>query len=53
MSLIGLQCNVRRLIEYPSIWGFVRDLYQTPGVGETINKEHITKHYMVRQQCDC
>ncbi|WP_405243258.1 glutathione S-transferase family protein [Lentisalinibacter salinarum] len=39
------KCNVRRLSEYPNLWGFTRDLYQHPKVRETVNFEHIKKHY--------
>jgi len=39
------KCNVRRLAEYPNLWGFTRDLYQHPKVRETVNFEHIKKHY--------
>jgi glutathionyl-hydroquinone reductase len=37
--------NLRRIQDYPNLWGFVRDVYQTPGVGETCNFEHIKVHY--------
>lgn len=39
------KCNIRRLIDYPKLWGFVCDLYQVPGVAETVNLDHIKKHY--------
>ncbi len=39
------KCNRRRLVDYPSLWGYTRELYQHPGVAETVNFEHITKHY--------
>lgn len=39
------KCNRKRIVDYPNLWGFVRDLYQTPGVAETCNFEHIRKHY--------
>jgi putative glutathione S-transferase len=39
------KCNVRRLTEYPNLWGFTRDLYQHPKIRETVNFEHIKKHY--------
>lgn len=39
------KCNKKRLIDYPSLWAFTRDLYQWPGVAETVNFEHIRKHY--------
>ncbi|XP_069139308.1 glutathionyl-hydroquinone reductase YqjG-like [Argopecten irradians] len=40
------KCNKKRIVDYPNIWGYLRDLYQIPGVADTVNFEHITKHYM-------
>ncbi len=37
--------NLRRIIDYPNTWGFTRDIYQLPGVAETVNMEHIKSHY--------
>jgi glutathionyl-hydroquinone reductase len=39
------KCNLRRVVDYPNLWGYLRDLYQYPGVAETVNMEHIKKHY--------
>jgi glutathionyl-hydroquinone reductase len=39
------KCNLRRLRDYPALYGFVRDIYQTPGVAEVCNFEHIKHHY--------
>ncbi len=39
------KCNRRRIVDYPNLWGFVRDVYQTPGVAETCRLDHITEHY--------
>lgn len=39
------KCNLRRLRDYPSLWGFVRDVYQLPGVRETVDLRHIKEHY--------
>ena len=39
------KCNIRRLKDYPNLSDYVRDLYQVPGVAETVNIEHIKKHY--------
>jgi putative glutathione S-transferase len=39
------KCNLRRIVDYPNLWGYLRDLYQYPGVAETVNMEHIKKHY--------
>ena len=39
------KCNRKRIIDYPNIWGFTRELYQWPGVKETVNMDHIVRHY--------
>lgn len=39
------KCNRKRLIDYPNLWGYTRDLYQQPGVAETVNMDHIKTHY--------
>ncbi|PAO84581.1 glutathione-dependent reductase [Brucella melitensis] len=39
------KCNLRRLADYPNLWNYTRDLYQTPGVAETVNMEHIKGRY--------
>jgi putative glutathione S-transferase len=39
------KCNRQRLVDYPNLWGYTRDLYQTPGVAETVNLDHIKRHY--------
>ena len=39
------KCNLRRLVDYPNLWGFTRELYQWPGVAPTINMGHIKEHY--------
>jgi putative glutathione S-transferase len=39
------KCNIRRIVDYPNLWGFVRDIYQTPGVSETCVLAHIKQHY--------
>lgn len=39
------KCNLKRLVDYPNLWAYTRDLYQQPGVAETINMEHIKGHY--------
>ncbi len=39
------KCNRARIVDYPNIWGYVRELYQWPGVAETVNFDHITRHY--------
>ena len=39
------KCNLRRIVDYPNLWGYLRDLYGQPGVAETVNMEHIKSHY--------
>lgn len=39
------KCNIRRLVDYPNLWGFTRDVYQTPRVAETTDFDHIKRHY--------
>jgi len=39
------KCNIRRILDYPNLSGYLRDLYQTPGVKETVNFDHIKRHY--------
>jgi len=39
------KCNLRRIVDYPNTWGFTRDIYQMPGVAETVNMVHIKDHY--------
>ncbi len=41
------QCNKKRIVDYPNIWGYLRELYQTPGFGETTNFHHIEEGYQV------
>jgi putative glutathione S-transferase len=39
------KCNVRRIIDYPNLWAYTRELYQWPKVAKTVNFEHIKNHY--------
>lgn len=39
------KCNLRRIADYPNLSNYLRDLYQTPGFGETVNLDHIKRHY--------
>ncbi|HEX5176347.1 MAG TPA: glutathione S-transferase family protein [Chthoniobacteraceae bacterium] len=41
------KCNVRRIIDYPNLSGYLRDLYQVRGVRETVNIDHIKRHYYI------
>lgn len=37
--------NKKRLMDYPNLWGYTRELYQVPGIAETVNMDHIKYHY--------
>jgi len=39
------KCNLQRLVDYPSLWAFTRDLYQQPKIKRTVNFDHIKRHY--------
>lgn len=41
------KCNRQKLTELPALWGYARDLFQTPGFGETIDFDQIKTHYYV------
>lgn len=42
---LHFKCNRKRVIDYPSLWAYTRELYQVAGVAETVNFEHIVRHY--------
>ncbi len=39
------KCNRRRIVDYPHLWGYTRELYQWPGVADTVHMDHIVRHY--------
>ena len=39
------KCNIRRIIDYPNLQGYLMDLYQQPGIIDTVNFNHIKRHY--------
>lgn len=39
------KCNGRRVVDYPNLWGYTRDLYQHPGIADTVRLDHIKRHY--------
>jgi len=41
------KCNIRRIADYPNLYGYLRDLYQHDGIAETVNFDHIKRHYYV------
>jgi putative glutathione S-transferase len=42
---LHFKCNLRRIVDYPNLWGYVRDLYQFRNVAATVNFDHIKRHY--------
>eukprot|EP00470_Lotharella_oceanica_P015796 CAMPEP_0170179618 /NCGR_PEP_ID=MMETSP0040_2-20121228/18579_1 /TAXON_ID=641309 /ORGANISM="Lotharella oceanica, Strain CCMP622" /LENGTH=366 /DNA_ID=CAMNT_0010423835 /DNA_START=51 /DNA_END=1151 /DNA_ORIENTATION=+ len=42
---VYFKCNKKLISQYPNLLNYCRDLYQTPGIGESINMDHIKKHY--------
>ena len=42
---LHFKCNRRRIIDYPHLWAYTKGLYQWPGVAETVNMDHIVRHY--------
>ena len=42
---IHFKCSVRRILDYPNLQGYLMDLYQQPGISETVNFDHIKRHY--------
>ncbi len=43
------KCNLRRIIDYPNLYGYLRDLYQIDGIAETVNFDDIKRHYYITQ----
>jgi putative glutathione S-transferase len=39
------KCNIRRIVDYPNLWSYTRDLYQAPGIRATVDFSHIKGHY--------
>ena len=39
------KCNLRRVVDYPNLWSYTRELYQWPGVAATVDLRHIKEHY--------
>src|SRR5580704_3671358 len=44
------KCNLRRVADYPNLWNYTRDLYQVPGIAETVSIDHIKRHYYGSQR---
>jgi putative glutathione S-transferase len=39
------KCNLRRLVDYPRLWRYTREIYNLPGIAATVNMQHIKGHY--------
>ena len=44
------KCNLRRIADYPSLQPYLRDLFQTPGIAETVDWDHIKRHYYMTHE---
>jgi glutathionyl-hydroquinone reductase len=44
------KCNLRRLVDYPHLWAYARDLFQRPGFGDTTDFDHIKRHYYMTHE---
>jgi putative glutathione S-transferase len=42
---VHFKCNLRRIAEYPNLSRLLRELYRVPGVAQTVNMDHIKRHY--------
>ena len=42
---LHFKCNRKRIVDYPNLWAYTRELYQWPGVAGTVNFDHIVRHY--------
>jgi putative glutathione S-transferase len=41
------KCNIRRIVDYPNLFGYLKDLYQHNGIVDTVNFDHIKRHYYI------
>ncbi|WP_419206440.1 glutathione S-transferase family protein [Photobacterium leiognathi] len=39
------KCNLKRIVDFPHLWGYVRDLYQVEGIAQTVDIDYIKAHY--------
>ncbi|SES29252.1 putative glutathione S-transferase [Tranquillimonas rosea] len=42
---LHFKCNRRRIVDYPNMWAYTRELYQWPGIAEAVDFAHIVRHY--------
>ncbi len=43
------KCNLKRIVDYPNLWNYLKDVYQYPDIKETCNLDHIKRHYYMSQ----
>lgn len=43
------KCNLKRIVDYPNLWNYLKDVYQYPGIKDTCNLDHIRRHYYMSQ----
>jgi putative glutathione S-transferase len=44
------KCNFRRILDYPNLFGYLKDLYQTDAIADTVNFDHIKRHYYMTHE---
>ena len=44
---VHFKCNVRRIVDYPNLWEYLRDIYQHDGIAQTVDLNHIKRHYYI------
>jgi putative glutathione S-transferase len=42
---LHFKCNRKRIVDYPNLWAYTRELYQWPGIRDTVHLDHIVRHY--------
>jgi putative glutathione S-transferase len=42
---LHFKCNQKRIVDYPNLWAYTRELFQMNGVAATVNMDHIVRHY--------
>jgi putative glutathione S-transferase len=47
---IHFKCSRQRILDYPNLQGYLCDLYQQPGIAETVNFDHIKRHYYMTHE---
>ena len=45
MYVSHFKCSQKRIVDYPNLWGYLRELYQLPGIAETVDIDYIKAHY--------